>query len=141
MKRIMLLVCMTAAFQARADMIQVGCVELSAQCGTNPDGTSGCSWSNGIGKLSSIELHKSGNGADYEIWKGNLTGIINGSYPFQLWIYQRREAKQTFNYLTAELAIAKSKITGTGQTAVDLRYLSEADGFGLGLHCTTEFQQ
>jgi len=124
--------------QAKAESINVGCADMSAFCSEQPDKTYGCSWSSNMGHLYAVEIQKTGSGPNYDIWQGHLDGVAINKYPYRVDVYQRREASQSFNYLTVAITVNGFKVSGGGQNVGDVKLLSEKDTFGIGVHCTTD---
>lgn len=137
MRAFLLIFAIIVSSAAHADFMDIGCADRTYDCLELPDGSVRCSWGTDLGKPHSVELRRAGAGPGYEIWRGKLTGLVQGKYPFELDVFQRREADFSVTYLTADLEVEGITITAQGERTVEARYLSTSRQFGVGVHCSS----
>jgi hypothetical protein len=121
---------------AESSKILIGCAYPKFVCSEDHNKTKQCLWTAAIGNIVEVELSKTGNGSAYEIWEGKFSNLIENKFHFTISIYQRRESKEIHNFMSASMEINNLKVLAQGENTVEVRYLSELENFGVGVHCT-----
>lgn len=117
---------------AFADSLRVGCVKLEKLC----SGKSRCVWWGNPGQALDVELKKSGDVADGELFKGALNTEIEGQ-KFTLSVLQKRMVnKSPIHYINLTMPISKDvTVSSEGLIYSHVKYENKQQG--VTLRCST----
>ena len=122
---------------AKAEEVFIGCIYATYDCVLVPNKPNHCFWAyQSQGSLLAVDIKKTGNGPNYEIWEGNLDSIAK-DIPYHLSIYQRRESNLKVNFVSIDMKIKSLSISAMGQEVTQAKYFNEAIPEGFALRCDT----
>lgn len=115
-----------------ADSLRVGCVKLDRLCSKKER----CVWWGNPGQALDVELIKSSETADSELFKGAVEAVLDGQ-KFKLSVLQKRMVnKSPINYINLEMPITKDiMVSSEGLVYSHVKYVSKQQG--LTIRCST----
>lgn len=117
---------------AYADSLRVGCVKLDKLC----SGKSRCVWWGNPGQALNVELTKSGDASDGELFKGSLPTEIEGQ-KFTLSVLQKRMInKNPINYINLAMPVSKD-VTVSSEGLIYSHVKYEFKQQGVTIRCST----
>ena len=146
MRKFLVLPIMVSSFaslnvHAESNHLGVGCAYPKLYCYEDQNNAKKCDWAAGVGFVFEVELRKTGKAPQYEIWEGSFSETTEHKKPFKISIYQRRDSSGSHTFLSANLEIRGINVLARGENTVEASYISEAEGFGEGVHCTIDLQK
>jgi hypothetical protein len=115
-----------------ADSLRVGCVKLERLCSEKDR----CVWWGNPGQALNVELIKSSETADSELYKGSLDTVLEGQ-KFKLSVLQKRMVnKSPINYINLEMPITKEvSVASEGLVYSHVKYVNKQQG--VTIRCST----